>query len=133
MTFAIAAAGTGGHVFPALAVARALEAHGVARDEIVVFGGARLAADAVPAAGYEFVGFELIRLERAATWRNLKIPLVVSRTSRAMLSVTNSPASTLPPGGANVRESSRWMSKTCPDLLMTMPLVPIFIGCLAVL
>jgi UDP-N-acetylglucosamine--N-acetylmuramyl-(pentapeptide) pyrophosphoryl-undecaprenol N-acetylglucosamine transferase len=86
MTFVIAAAGTGGHVFPALAVARALEARGVAREEVVFFGGTRIAAKAVPAAGYEFVGFELARLERAATWRNLRIPFVVARTSRAMAS-----------------------------------------------
>lgn len=84
MTFVIAAAGTGGHVFPALAVARALEVRGVDRAEIVFFGGTRIAADAVPAAGYELVGFELARLERSATWRNLKIPLVVARSSRGM-------------------------------------------------
>ena len=48
MTFAFAAAGTGGHLFPAIAVARELTRRGVDSADIVFFGGDRLEADAVP-------------------------------------------------------------------------------------
>lgn len=85
MTYAFAAAGTGGHVFPALAVADALVASGVARDEIVFFGGDRMEAKTVPDAGYDFVQVELRGLKRSLSPQNLGIPLVVAKARRAMV------------------------------------------------
>lgn len=72
--FAFAAAGTGGHVYPALAVADALVAGGIAREDIVFIGGDRMEATTVPAAGYEFVGVEIQGLRRSLSGENLKIP-----------------------------------------------------------
>ena len=87
MTFAIAAAGTGGHVYPALALASALEDLGIPRDAIRFFGGDRLESRLAPEAGYPFHGFRLARLRRALTIDNLGIPWVVRRTAREMTSV----------------------------------------------
>jgi UDP-N-acetylglucosamine--N-acetylmuramyl-(pentapeptide) pyrophosphoryl-undecaprenol N-acetylglucosamine transferase len=84
VTYAFAAAGTGGHVFPALAVADALVASGVAREEIVFFGGDRMEAKTVPDAGYDFVPVELRGLKRSLSLANLGIPLVVAKARRAM-------------------------------------------------
>lgn len=86
MTYVIAAAGTGGHVNPALAVAEALVDRGVARGEVLFIGGQRFEADAVPRAGFPFVGFELTRLRRSLSLQNLKIPTVLRRASSAMAS-----------------------------------------------
>ncbi len=72
--FVLAAAGTGGHVFPALRVADELVRQGAGRDDVVFFGGDRMEAAAVPEAGYELVRLPLQGLERALTWRNLRIP-----------------------------------------------------------
>lgn len=77
MTYAFAAAGTGGHVFPALAVADALVASGVSRTEIVFFGGDRMEATTVPDAGYDFVSVDLRGLKRSLDRQNLGIPKVV--------------------------------------------------------
>ncbi len=77
MTYAFAAAGTGGHVFPALAVADALVAAGIERAEIVFFGGDRMEAKTIPEAGYEFVPVELRGLKRSFAPQNLGIPKVV--------------------------------------------------------
>ncbi len=77
MTYAFAAAGTGGHVFPALAVADTLVESGVPREEIVFFGGDRMEAQTVPAAGYEFVSVELRGLKRSLDPKNLGIPRIV--------------------------------------------------------
>ena len=83
MTYAIAAAGTGGHVYPGLAVAEALLAAGVGRDEIAFFGGGRMEAQAVPAAGFAFFELELRGLSRSLSPSNLAIPVLVWRASRA--------------------------------------------------
>jgi UDP-N-acetylglucosamine--N-acetylmuramyl-(pentapeptide) pyrophosphoryl-undecaprenol N-acetylglucosamine transferase len=82
--FGLAAAGTGGHVYPALAVAEALEAAGVDRERIVFFGGDRMEATAVPAAGYPFVAIRLQGLRRSPSPSNLRLPLVVARATRAI-------------------------------------------------
>lgn len=84
MTYAFAAAGTGGHVFPALAVADALVDSGVDHSEIVFFGGDRIEARAVPAAGFDFVPVELRGLKRSLAPQNLGIPRVVWRARNTM-------------------------------------------------
>ncbi len=84
MTYAFAAAGTGGHVFPALAVAEALIADGVDRDEIVFFGGDRMEAKTIPAAGYDFHQVELRGLKRSLDVQNLGIPRVVLSARNSM-------------------------------------------------
>lgn len=81
MTFALAAAGTGGHVYPALAVAGALRDAGVQRDQILFVGGSRLAATAVPAAGYDYLEVEIRGLRRSVSMDNLSLPSVVWRAS----------------------------------------------------
>lgn len=84
MTFAIAAAGTGGHVYPALSVADALVARGVPREEILFLGGSRFEAEVVPRAGFPFSAFELAKLRRSVSIENLRIPFVLRRTAGAM-------------------------------------------------
>lgn len=84
MSFAIAAAGTGGHVYPGLAVGEALVELGVDKAEILYVGGARLEAQVYPRAGFPFVGVELRGLSRSLTPANLAIPWVVARAVRSI-------------------------------------------------
>lgn len=84
MTFAFAAAGTGGHVYPALAIADALVAAGTGRDQIVFFGGDRMEATTVPAAGFDFVSVDIHGLQRSLTLRNLELPLKVVRAAEVI-------------------------------------------------
>ena len=74
MSFAIAAAGTAGHVYPGLAVAEALVSQGVTPEEVLFIGGDRLEAVAVPRAGYSLLSVPLQGLSRRITLRNLTIP-----------------------------------------------------------
>jgi UDP-N-acetylglucosamine--N-acetylmuramyl-(pentapeptide) pyrophosphoryl-undecaprenol N-acetylglucosamine transferase len=82
MTFAVAAAGTGGHVYPGLAVAEALVRRGVSASDVVFFGGDRMEATSVPAAGFPFIGLPLQGISRSLSPANLKVPAVVLRAMR---------------------------------------------------
>ena len=84
MTIGIAAAGTGGHVFPALAVAEALVGLGVPAGEVVFFGGDRLEASAVPAAGFELVTVRQRGFVRRMSLENVRVAGQVVAAARTV-------------------------------------------------
>ena len=81
MRVGIAAAGSGGHVFPALAVAEELRQHGLEREDIVFFGGDRMEATVVPQAGYPYIAVDIHGIRRSLSADNLRLPAKV-RTAR---------------------------------------------------
>ncbi len=76
MSYVIAAAGTGGHVYPGLAVGEQLVADGVDRSDVLFVGGKRLAARVFPAAGFPFLELEVRGLRRSLSFENLTLPAV---------------------------------------------------------
>ncbi len=84
MAFAVAAAGTGGHVYPGWAVGEALVAAGVERGQVLYVGGARLEQTVYPRAGFPFLPVELAGLHRRLTLTNLRIPAVVASATAAI-------------------------------------------------
>ena len=87
MSFAIAAAGTGGHVFPGLAVGEALVSAGVPRSDIHYLGGDRLEASVYPQKGFPFHGVAIRGLRRSLSPANLALPVVVARAVRELRSI----------------------------------------------
>jgi UDP-N-acetylglucosamine--N-acetylmuramyl-(pentapeptide) pyrophosphoryl-undecaprenol N-acetylglucosamine transferase len=82
MTFLIAAAGTGGHVFPGLAVGQALVDLGVSHDRVTYVGGDRLESRVYPDAGFPFRRIEVRGLQRSLTAENLGVPGLVLRARK---------------------------------------------------
>jgi UDP-N-acetylglucosamine--N-acetylmuramyl-(pentapeptide) pyrophosphoryl-undecaprenol N-acetylglucosamine transferase len=84
MTIGIAAAGTGGHVFPALAVADVLTDRGVDPADIVFFGGDRLEAVEIPAAGYTLVAVEQRGFVRRFSFENVRVAGLVLAAAKSV-------------------------------------------------
>jgi UDP-N-acetylglucosamine--N-acetylmuramyl-(pentapeptide) pyrophosphoryl-undecaprenol N-acetylglucosamine transferase len=84
MRIGIAAAGSGGHVYPALAVADALTAGRFEKEDIIFFGGNRMEKTKVPDAGYPFVELDIHGFQRSLSMRNLKLPLKIRTATRAI-------------------------------------------------
>ena len=82
MRIGIAAAGSGGHVYPALAVADAMVAGGMDRSDIVFFGGNRMESQTVPAAGFRFVQVDIHGLRRSLSVENLSLPFKITAASK---------------------------------------------------
>lgn len=71
----ISGGGTGGHIFPAIAIADALRRQ--EPDAVVLFVGAKnkMEMDRVPKAGYEIKGLWISGIQRKLSWKNLLFPL----------------------------------------------------------
>lgn len=80
----ISGGGTGGHIYPAIAIANALKA--IDKDIEVLFVGAkdRMEMQKVPAAGYKIEGLWISGIQRRLTWDNLMFPFkIISSVLRA--------------------------------------------------
>ncbi|MAW21275.1 MAG: undecaprenyldiphospho-muramoylpentapeptide beta-N-acetylglucosaminyltransferase [Flavobacteriales bacterium] len=70
----ISGGGTGGHIFPAIAIANAIESQVKAVEFLFVGAEDRMEMDKVPAAGYKIVGLWISGLQRKIDSRNLAFP-----------------------------------------------------------
>ena len=84
MKLIISGGGSGGHIFPAVAIANAVKARHA--DAQILFVGAqgRMEMERVPAAGYEIKGLPIQGLQRQLTpaniLKNLQLPYKVLRS-----------------------------------------------------
>jgi UDP-N-acetylglucosamine--N-acetylmuramyl-(pentapeptide) pyrophosphoryl-undecaprenol N-acetylglucosamine transferase len=71
--FILSGGGTGGHIYPALAIAEALEAY---PNTSVSFVGAlgKMEMEKIPQAGYKILGLPIRGLQRGKIWANLSLP-----------------------------------------------------------
>ncbi|MGZ3836147.1 MAG: undecaprenyldiphospho-muramoylpentapeptide beta-N-acetylglucosaminyltransferase, partial [Mucilaginibacter sp.] len=70
----ISGGGTGGHIFPAIAIANALKK--LDPDTKILFVGAkgRMEMERVPAAGYKIIGLDIQGIQRKSIMKNLMLP-----------------------------------------------------------
>ena len=82
MKIIISGGGTGGHIFPAVAIANELRRRQPDCDILFVGANGRMEMTRVPDAGYKIVGLDISGLQRRLTPQNLLFPVRVFRSVR---------------------------------------------------
>ena len=82
MKILIGGGGTGGHVFPAIAIAQAIKK--ACPDADILFVGAqdKIEMEKVPAAGFKIIGLPAAGLQRKLTLKNLVLPFKLLKCAR---------------------------------------------------
>jgi UDP-N-acetylglucosamine--N-acetylmuramyl-(pentapeptide) pyrophosphoryl-undecaprenol N-acetylglucosamine transferase len=76
----ISGGGTGGHVFPAIAIADAIKAMRPEAEFLFVGAIGRMEMERVPKAGYEIRGLDISGFQRSLSAKNLSFPLKVLKS-----------------------------------------------------
>jgi UDP-N-acetylglucosamine--N-acetylmuramyl-(pentapeptide) pyrophosphoryl-undecaprenol N-acetylglucosamine transferase len=80
----VSGGGTGGHIFPAVAIANALKEKYPSIDILFVGAIGRMEMEKVPAAGYKIEGLNISGIQRKLTLKNLLVPFkIIASTIKA--------------------------------------------------
>ncbi|MFI5157724.1 MAG: UDP-N-acetylglucosamine--N-acetylmuramyl-(pentapeptide) pyrophosphoryl-undecaprenol N-acetylglucosamine transferase, partial [Sphingobacteriales bacterium] len=71
----ISGGGTGGHIFPAIAIANALKKLDPTTEILFVGALGRMEMEKVPAAGYKIIGLDIQGIQRGSIVKNLQFPI----------------------------------------------------------
>lgn len=86
----ISGGGTGGHIFPAIAIADALKKLQPETEILFVGANGRMEMEKVPAAGYKIVGLDIAGFQRGSILKNLSLPFkILSSVSKAKSVIKN--------------------------------------------
>jgi len=83
----ISGGGTGGHIFPAIAIANALKKLDPATEILFVGASGRMEMEKVPAAGYKIIGLDIQGIQRKSIWKNLMFPVKLLRSVRRAVQI----------------------------------------------
>lgn len=73
----ISGGGTGGHIFPAIAIADELKAQSPDTEILFVGASGKIEMDKVPQAGYKIIGLNIAGFQRRWTYKNLLLPFML--------------------------------------------------------
>jgi len=88
MRVIIAGGGTGGHIFPAIAIANALKKMDAQTEILFVGARGKMEMEKVPQAGYRIIGLEIAGFNRSSLIKNIGLPFKLIRSlwgARAIL------------------------------------------------
>ena len=83
----ISGGGTGGHIFPAIAIANALKSLDPATEILFVGAKGRMEMEKVPAAGYKIIGLDIQGIQRKSILKNLMFPVKLMLSVRKSLEI----------------------------------------------
>ena len=89
MRLLIAGGGTGGHLYPALAVARAFRAEGPNGAVLIVGRAGGPEERLVPEAGFDLQTVRVRGLDRDAPWKNVALPVLIPMALRSALRIVD--------------------------------------------
>jgi UDP-N-acetylglucosamine--N-acetylmuramyl-(pentapeptide) pyrophosphoryl-undecaprenol N-acetylglucosamine transferase len=73
----ISGGGTGGHIFPAIAIAKAILRERPDAEILFVGADGRMEMEKVPQAGFKIIGLPIMGIQRRLTLQNLKVPFKI--------------------------------------------------------
>ena len=76
----IAGGGTGGHIFPAVAIGRALQRLQPGTQLLFVGALGRMEMEKIPLEGFEIVGLDIMGFDRSHLWKNFLLPYKVIKS-----------------------------------------------------
>jgi UDP-N-acetylglucosamine--N-acetylmuramyl-(pentapeptide) pyrophosphoryl-undecaprenol N-acetylglucosamine transferase len=76
----IAGGGTGGHIFPAIAIANALKKIDPSTDILFVGAKGKMEMEKVPQAGYKIEGLDIAGFNRSSLIKNIGLPLKLAKS-----------------------------------------------------
>jgi len=83
----ISGGGTGGHIFPAIAIANALKKLDPATEILFVGATGRMEMEKVPAAGYKIIGLDIQGIQRKSIVKNLMFPVKLVKSVRKAIGI----------------------------------------------
>jgi UDP-N-acetylglucosamine--N-acetylmuramyl-(pentapeptide) pyrophosphoryl-undecaprenol N-acetylglucosamine transferase len=83
----ISGGGTGGHIFPAIAIANALKSLEPNTEILFVGAAGRMEMEKVPAAGYRIIGLDIQGFQRSNLAKNLLLPFKIIGSVRKSLQI----------------------------------------------
>lgn len=85
----ISGGGTGGHIFPAIAIANALKKLDPTTEILFVGANGRMEMEKVPAAGYKIIGLDIQGIQRGSIVKNLQFPIKLVNSVRKSIKIIN--------------------------------------------
>src|SRR5450631_1960879 len=76
----IAGGGTGGHIFPALAIAAALKKRQPEMEILFVGAKGKMEMDKIPEAGYKIIGLTIAGYNRSSLIKNISLPFKLAKS-----------------------------------------------------
>jgi UDP-N-acetylglucosamine--N-acetylmuramyl-(pentapeptide) pyrophosphoryl-undecaprenol N-acetylglucosamine transferase len=76
----ISGGGTGGHIFPAVAIANEIKSLVPGAEILFVGALGKMEMEKVPAAGYKIIGIPIAGFQRRFTWANFKLPFLIIKS-----------------------------------------------------
>lgn len=89
MNVIIAGGGTGGHIFPAVAIGHALQKLEPGTKLLFVGALGKMEMEKVPQEGFEIVGLDIVGFNRSHLWKNLALPFKLWKSRRKARQILN--------------------------------------------